>query len=186
MRGITKILSCLVVIGILMSAMPLGVVAELPPELIEEKNSKAEEVLIGTVLGIYSAPSNWVYPHENSERLKYFNLRIEEVQKTAKGLDKGDVIKVVFVDYGPDSGIPIGTTPVKVNLLEKIKIYANPTNLGDNVFEPVLDGLSVVHLGLSYYYLVFFSVILFAIACGLIYVIIKKSKKLKLEGGKKL
>ena len=185
MGKITNVLSCLVVIGILISAMPWAVVAELPPELIEEKNSKAEEVLVGTVLGIYNAPSNWVYPHENSERLKYFNFKIEEVQKTAKGLEKGDVIKVVFVDYGPESGIPIGTTPVKVNLLEKIKIYANPTDLGDNIFKPVLDGLSIVHLGHSYYYLVAFSVVLFAIACGLIYVIIKKTKKLKLEGWEK-
>ena len=79
MGKMEKVLSCLVVFAIVMSVVPWTVVAELPPELIEEKNSKAEEVLVGTVLGIYNAPSNWIYPHENSERLKYFNFKIEEL-----------------------------------------------------------------------------------------------------------
>jgi hypothetical protein len=179
-----KVVSCLVVFAILMTAVPVSVMAELPRELIEERNSRAEEVLVGTVFGIYNAPSNWVYPHENSERLKYFNLRIEEVQKTAKGLEKGDVIKVVFVGYGPESGIPIGTTQVKVSLLEKIKIYANPTNFGDEIFEPVIDGRSIEHLGCNYYYLIILGAVI-GIIVGSIYLTFSKIRNVKI-GGEKL
>lgn len=137
-------------IKILLGALIAGFVlwnnsalAELPIEVIKERNSKAEEILVGTVWGIYNAPKDWIYPHKNTDRLKYFNLRIKEVQKTTSGLKVGDIIKIVFVQYGTEAGIAIGTTPVKIKLFQKIKIYADPTNLGNNIFEPVIDGLSI-------------------------------------------
>ena len=179
MGGITKILSCLVVIGILMSAVPV-VVAELPAEIFEEKNANAEEVLVGTVLGIYDAPSNWVYSHDDQGRLKYFSLRIEEVQKTAKGLEKGDIIKVVFVDYGLKSSFMVGANPIRVNLLEKIKIYANPTDFGNNIFEPAIGAYSIEHLGYNYYYLMILGAVI-GIIIGSIYLIIK-IRKVKIGG----
>ena len=181
-----KALSCLVVGVVLMSAVPWMVAAELPPELIEEKNRKAEEVFVGTVLGIYNAPSDWIYPHENSERLKYFNLEIKEIQKTTKGLEKGAVVKVVFVDYELKSGseVLIGTTPVRINSLERIKIYVNPTDLGDTIFEPAIEGYSIEHLGYNYYYLMILGTVI-GIIIGSICLIIKiMIRKIKINGGK--
>jgi len=144
-------------IKILLGALIAGFVfwnnsalAELPMKVIEERNSKAKEILVGTVLGIYNAPANWVYPHQDTDKLKYFNLKIKEVQKTSSGLKVGDITKIVFVQYGTEAGIAIGTTPVKVKLFQRIKIYANATDLGNNIFEAVIDGRSIEPLDRSH------------------------------------
>ena len=169
-----SIIKIVILIGILIIVTPFTVVAELPTELIEEKNSKADEVLIGTILGIYNAPRDFCLP---IGKLKYFHLRIEKVQKTVKGLEKGDIVKVLFTDYKIESGITlIGTTPVKVNSLEKIKIYANLTDFEDEIFEPVIDGRSIEHLGFNYCYLIILIVII-GIVIGSIYLIIIKVRK---------
>ena len=138
-----------ILFGVLIAGFILwsnSVSAELPPEVIDKRNSKAEEVLVGTVWGIYNAPKDWIYPHQDTDKLKYFNLKIKEIQKTTSGLKVGDIIKIVFVQYGTEAGIAVGTTSVKVKIFQKIKIYANAANLGNNIFEPVIDGCSVEHL----------------------------------------
>lgn len=63
--------------------------AELPPEIIEQRNLEAKEILTGTIWGIYNAPSDWVYPHEDTDKLKYFVLKIKEIQKNNRRFRSG-------------------------------------------------------------------------------------------------
>ncbi|MBL7196774.1 MAG: hypothetical protein ISS47_01600 [Candidatus Omnitrophica bacterium] len=132
----------LLTIGIILWDAP--VLAVPPTELIQERNLNAEEVLIGIVLDIYNAPSDWVLGTYESGKLKYFTLGIKQVLKTTHNLKGGDIVKVVFRDFG--GLMPLGPAPVRVNKRELIKIYANMITLGENVLKPAIAGHSIEHL----------------------------------------
>jgi hypothetical protein len=102
-----------------------------------DANSMVEEVLTGEVIEVNDAPSDFGFD-------KYFTLQVRMISKTTSGLAWGDVIKVPYNDYGQEKGkIYIGPAYVAVETGDVVKIYANSTDLGSDVFELAISGASV-------------------------------------------
>ena len=158
-------------IGIGIIACNSSVFAVPPPELAEEINSKAGEILIGTVLGIYPAPEDWVILEYTSDNLRYFTFKIEQVERTSHHLESGDIIRIVFVYF---AGIPPpGPSPVHVKEGDLIRLYADSTALGEDVFEPVIWGNSIEHLeGIPKSYTGEYTPFVFMAVLGLVLVIL--------------
>lgn len=113
------------------------------PAEIWDFNSKAKEILVGTVLNVELALNNWNLEVYEGVENRYFELEINQVRKTSSNLKEGGIIKVPFYRYL----VPVsGGAEVIVEKGDLIKIYANPTTMDENVFELAIGGDSVIHL----------------------------------------
>jgi hypothetical protein len=127
--------------------------AELPPEMVKERLSNAEEVLSGTILNIHNAPNDWAEKYFGKNvifntykpRIKYFDLEIEKVQKTTRGFKSGDIIKIAFADYKGQL-LPPGSHQLKCKKNDRVSVFLrSDLNLGQDIFREAVDGCSVDH-----------------------------------------
>ena len=177
MRVNLKAFFILVIISFI--ALSGSVKAASSPKDITESNSNAEEILIGIVEDIQDAPSDWRFEDARVGRLKYFTYKVTNIVKTNHSIQEGDRIKVVYTDYYESS--VQGQPPIGIQEKEVVKIYANSTVLGEDVFEPVNAGDSIEMRGIGISgvpvgYLLFIFMLLISIAIA-VYMISKRKKQ---------
>jgi hypothetical protein len=116
MKSIILILIAISISGIAFGAMP--------PETINKLNIEADEILIGEIISIHNAPSEWCASDlmPGKSKCRYFLLRVKHAIRSKGSKNEGDIVKICFVEYLTAIR---GPKLVRVNIGDLVVVYAN-------------------------------------------------------------
>jgi len=122
-----------------------------PPEAVKQANAQAPEIIIGKILEIVDAPPEWSKGKNFRGRIKYalFTLQVFHIIKTSSEIKERDILKVFFIYHPPNptrEELYAGPAPVRVKKGALVLLYAKPSKFGEDIFQPVVSGHSVITL----------------------------------------